>query len=98
MMTLSQGQQPVSGGFRVDVSRGQRIGRASSEWLSRPDDERCLNLPELYDAVRGRAECAQARTVESTNIRVEANRDNVGRLALIVPGRRCRLHRRVVVA
>ena len=42
MMTLTQNEQPVSGGFRVDVSRGQRIGRVSSEWFSRPDDERYL--------------------------------------------------------
>ena len=65
MMTLSQSDQPVSGGFRVDVSRGQRIGRVSSEWFARPDDERFLNLSDLYEAVRGRAERAQARTVES---------------------------------
>ena len=44
MMTLSQSDQTVSGGFRVDVSRGQRIGRVSSEWFARPDDERFLNL------------------------------------------------------
>jgi hypothetical protein len=87
MMTLSQGQQPVSGRFRVDVSRGQRIGRVSSEWFARPDDERYLNLPDLYEAVRGRAEHAQARTVESRAIRVEANRDNPERLALTVPRR-----------
>src|SRR5216684_7499159 len=87
MMTLSQNEQPVPGGFRVDVSRGQRIGRVSSEWFSRPDDERYLNLPELYEAVRGRAERAQARTVESRAIRVEANRNNPERLALSVPGR-----------
>ena len=82
LVTLSQGQQPASGGFRVDVSRGQRIGRVSSEWFSRPDDERYLNLPDLYDAVRGRAECAQARTVKSLAIRVEANSNNSERLAL----------------
>src|ERR1700685_41556 len=86
-MTLSQGQQPVSGSFRVDVSRGQRIGRVSSEWFSRPDDERYLNLSELDEAVRGRAERAQARTLESRAIRVEATRENSERLALIVPGR-----------
>ncbi|MGZ2754333.1 hypothetical protein, partial [Klebsiella pneumoniae] len=74
-----QNEQPASGGFRVDVSRGKRVGRVSSEWFSRPDDERYLNLPELYDAVRGRAERAQARTVESKSIRVEANRDNIER-------------------
>src|SRR6266702_936549 len=87
MMTLTQNEQPVSGGFRVDVSRGQRIGRVSSEWFSRPDDERYLNLPDLYESVRGRAERAQARTVESRAIRVEASRDNLEWLALIVPGR-----------
>lgn len=87
MMTLTQNEQSASGGFRVDVSRGERVSRVSSEWFSRPDDERYLNLPDLYESVRGRAERAQARTVESRAIRVEASRDNVERLALIVPGR-----------
>jgi hypothetical protein len=35
---------PVAGAYRVDVSRGERIGRVSSEWFSRPDDERYLSL------------------------------------------------------
>ncbi|MGY2932810.1 hypothetical protein ACVWZ6_002412 [Bradyrhizobium sp. GM6.1] len=87
MMTLSQGQPSASGGFRVDVSRGQRIGRVSSEWFSRPEDERYLNLPDLHDAVLGRAERAQARTSESRAIRVEASSNNPERLALMVPGR-----------
>jgi hypothetical protein len=86
MMTLQQSERPASSGFRVDVSRGQRIGRVSSEWFARPDDERYLNLQDLYDAVRRRAERAQARTVESRAIRVEASRDNSERLVLIVPG------------
>ena len=47
MMSVSQSEQPLSGGFRVDVSRGERIGRGSSEWLARPHDERHLNLPDL---------------------------------------------------
>ena len=54
-MTLNHHQQPVSKGFRVDISRGENIGRVSSEWFSRPDDERYLSLTELYDAVKGRA-------------------------------------------
>jgi hypothetical protein len=87
MMTLTQSEQPVSSGFRVDASRGQRIGRVSSEWSSRPDDERYLDLTDLYDAVRRRADRAQARTVESRAVRVEASRDSAERLALIVPGR-----------
>ncbi|MDA9395501.1 hypothetical protein WN73_33805 [Bradyrhizobium sp. CCBAU 45394] len=87
MMTLQQSERPASSGFRVDVSRGQRIGRVSSEWFARPDDERYLNLSDLYKAVRGRAEGAQTRTVESRAIRVEADRDDAERLALVVPGR-----------
>ncbi len=87
MTTLTQNEQPVSSSFRVDVSRGERIGRVSSEWFSRPDDERYLDLTGLYDAVRRRADRAQARTVESRAVRVEASRDNAERLALIVPGR-----------
>ena len=75
-----------SAGFKVDVSRGERLGRVSSEWFSRPDDERFLSLPELFEAVRARAERAEARTVESRAIRVEARRDDGERLALIVPG------------
>jgi hypothetical protein len=87
MMTLTQNELPVSSGFRVDVSRGERVGRVSSEWFSRPDDERYLSLTDLYDAVRRRAERAQTRTVESRAVKVEAARDNTERLALLVPGR-----------
>jgi hypothetical protein len=87
MVTLTQNEQPVSSGFRVDVSRGERVGRVSSEWFSRPDDERYLSLTDLYDAVCRRSEYAKARTVESRAVRVEASRDNAERLALLVPGR-----------
>ncbi len=73
MMTLTQNERPVSSGFRVDVSRGERVGRVSSEWFSRPDDERYLSLTDLYDAVRRRADRAQARTVESRAVKVEAS-------------------------
>lgn len=86
MNTVVLNPQSVSSGFRVDVSRGQRIGRVSSEWFSRPDDERYLSLTELYDAVKARAERATARTVESRAVRVEANREDAERLSLIVPG------------
>jgi hypothetical protein len=75
------------GSYKVDISRGQRIGRVSSEWFSRPDDERYLSLGELYGAVRGRADRATARTVETKAIRVEAARDDAERLSLVVPGR-----------
>jgi hypothetical protein len=88
MNTLNMNTQPTSSGFKVDISRGERIGRVSSEWFSRPDDERFLSLSELYDTVRSRADRAHARTIESAAIRVEATRDNAERLELLVSGQR----------
>jgi hypothetical protein len=73
-------------GYRVDVNRGQRIGRVSSEWFSRPADERYLSLSELYASVRDRAARSRTRIADSAVIRVEANRDDAERLALILPG------------
>lgn len=73
-------------GYRVDVSRGARIGRVSSEWFSRPADERYLSLSELFAAVYGRTEHSRTRTVESAAIHVEARRDDSEKLALLLPG------------
>ncbi|MBG0511180.1 DUF932 domain-containing protein [Agrobacterium sp. MOPV5] len=84
----SRTQRPASSGFKVDISRGERIGRVSSEWFSRPDDERYLSLSDLHRAVSARTEQARVRTIETAEIRVEATRDNAERLSLIVPGGR----------
>lgn len=73
-------------GYRVDVTRGERVSRVSSEWFSRPADERFSSLSELFASVRGRAERSRTRTVESAAIRVEASRDDSERLALVMQG------------
>lgn len=52
-ISSSQHQQAVYSGFGVDISRGQRIGRVSSEWFSRPDNERYFSLTGLYHQVMG---------------------------------------------
>lgn len=85
-MQVLDARSDVSGGYKVDVSRGQRIGRVSSEWFSRPDDERYLSLGDLARSVRGRSERSRTRVVESALIHVEANRNDPERLALILPG------------
>lgn len=77
--------RPESGGYKVDVSRGRHDGRVSSEWFSRPDDEKYLSLSDLYASVKGRAARSQTRTVESAAIRVEAHRDDPEKLALVLP-------------
>ncbi len=78
--------RPVTGAYRVDISLGRNDSRVSSEWFSRPDDERFLSLSALYDRVRARADRATARVVESRRVRVEARSDDPERLALVVPG------------
>jgi hypothetical protein len=72
-------------GYKVDVSRGERIGRVSSEWFNRPDDERFLSLTELRDAVQARSQRSRTRVVETQRIHVEASRDDAERLTLMLP-------------
>lgn len=76
----------VSAPYRIDVSRGGMSRRVSSEWFSRPEDEKFLSLSALHDSVRLRADRASTRIVESRSIRVEAKSDNPERLMLMAPG------------
>jgi hypothetical protein len=85
-MQVPDARRAPSGGYKVDASRGERIGRVSSEWFSRPDDERFLSLDALAQTVRGRAERSHTRVMESALIHVEANRDDPERLSLVLPG------------
>ncbi len=87
-------RRDAAGGYKVDASRGGRNGRVSSEWFSRPADERYLSPSELYGAVRGRSDRSRTRTVESTLIRVEASREAPDRLTLTLPrhGGSCGAH------
>ena len=77
---------PASSGFRVDPGRGVRVGRVSSEWFSRPADERFLSLTDLHGSTKTRADRSRARTVESREVRVEARRDDGDRLSFMLPG------------
>lgn len=47
--------RPQRGGYKVDVGRGERNGRVSSEWFNRPDDERFLSLDDLWASVKSRS-------------------------------------------
>ena len=88
-MTQMEIQAPTRiarNGYKVDVSRGQRIGRVSSEWFNRPADERYLSLTDLHNSVKRRSERSKTRIVESEAIRVEASRDDPERLTLMLPG------------
>ena len=77
---------PAATGHKVDITRGSRVGRVSSEWFKRPADERFLSLSDLHACVKARAARSQARTIETAEIRVEARRKDGERLSLLLPG------------
>ena|GEM_PF-5777282 len=56
-------RRDTGGGYKVDVGRGERVGRVSSEWFSRPADERYLSLSELAHTVRDRTDRSRMRVV-----------------------------------
>ncbi len=85
-MQILDAHRDANGGYRVDVSRGERVGRVSSEWFSRPADQRYLSLNELAHTVRERTDRSRTRVIESALVHVEANRADPERLALMLPG------------
>lgn len=85
-VSVLDAHRDARGGYKVDVGRGERVGRVSSEWFSRPDDERFLSLSDLARTVRERSERSRTRVVDSALIHVEANRQDAERLALMLPG------------
>lgn len=84
-MEIKSPTRNMRAGYKVDVSRGQRVGRVSSEWFNRPADERYLSLSDLRNSVRARSQRSRTRIVESERIRVEASRDDAERLMLMLP-------------
>jgi hypothetical protein len=77
--------RPLRGGYKVDVGRGERVGRVSSEWFNRPDDERYLSLDDLWASVKSRSERSRTRIVEAARIHVEASRENAERMQIHLP-------------
>lgn len=56
--------------FKVDVSRGSLDGRVSSQWASRPDDQRFLSLEALERHVTKRSEKLVETTAMSDKVRM----------------------------
>ena len=85
MEILDPARPEKSGGYKVDVSQGERNGQVSSEWFNRPDDERYPSLDDLWASVKGRSERSRSCVVQTADIRVEAARDSAERLHLVLP-------------
>lgn len=73
--------------YKVDPTKGGHNGRVSSEWYSRPADQRFTSLDDLMASVKGRADNCSTRTMETKHMRVVANRHDHSKLTLTGPGR-----------
>ena len=68
--------------FKVNPHKGEVISKVSSQWFSRPDDQRFLSLSELESAVHKRSAAASQEIVDVKSIYVDADRDNPDALTL----------------
>ena len=76
----------VTAPFKIDAFKGSRDGRVSSQWFSRPDDQRFLSLDDLYEKVQARAERSDTRIVDVNQIRINASRDDADKLTMNLDG------------
>lgn len=56
---------------KVDAFRGTMSGVLSSQWSSRPDDQRFLSLDDLHDAVKARADTSRADVIDLSKVRMD---------------------------
>lgn len=68
--------------WKIDASRGGRDGRVSSQWFSRPDDQRFLSIADLYNHTLEMAQASDAVTANVSEMRVFAQADKPDALRL----------------
>lgn len=71
------------GARKVDVRRGSLDGSVSSQWFSRPADERFLSLEDLMASVRGRHQRSHVNTYSTASLSVKADLDDPASLRLL---------------
>lgn len=62
----------VSAPFKVDVHRGTMRGEVSSQWFSRPDDQKFLDLNTLHDFCKASAEASRNDIIDVKDVEVKA--------------------------
>ncbi len=68
--------------FKVAVHKGSLDSSVSSQWFSRPHDQRFLNLNDLADHVRARSDTALQNIIDVQDIRVNASMNDPEKLML----------------
>lgn len=72
----------TNGPWKIDAQRGRRDGRVSSQWFSRPDDERFLSIADLYNHTLETAQASDVATANVADLRVVASADQPDALRL----------------
>lgn len=70
---------------KVDSSRGDFRSEVSSQWFSRPDDQKFLDLNSLHAFVKKSADASQQGIIDVSTIQVNADNDNAELLTLSSP-------------
>jgi hypothetical protein len=68
--------------FKVDPHKGQRISTVSSQWFSRPEDEKFLSLEDLETSVLARSSNAKQTIVDVSSIQLSAESNSPDSLAI----------------
>lgn len=76
---------PVTAPYKVDAFKGSMNSRVSSQWFSRPDDQRFTSLEDLQAAVVLAKEESRANLADVRDIRVISKNDDPDYLGLSLP-------------
>ncbi len=75
----------VASPFKGNTHTSDLNGRVSSQWFSRPDDEKFLDLNTLYDYTKKSADNSFSSIVDVSEVQVTAEQSDPDKLELIVP-------------
>jgi hypothetical protein len=81
-MSAVQIERTATEAFHVDTTKGSHNGVVSSQWFTRPADQRFTSLYDLQAKVEARRRISSVRTVDSKDIEVIAKRDDADYLGL----------------
>lgn len=71
---------------KIDHTKGQMVGTVSSQWASRPDDQKFLNLSSLKAQVSSWREASYTKEVTPKQISLRHVPDNASAMELVVDG------------
>lgn len=85
MNEVAQQSNVTTAPFKTDLSKGEMRSEVSSQWFSRPDDQKFTNLYDLRESCFRYADGSVINNVNSRDIEVVASMDDNDKLELAYP-------------